>query len=155
MPTTHHPKCTLHLHLVPIDSPTHIYNYKGFHIKDITIHSPLFMCCPQCILYTCTYTNFKNLQNMRILYSHSILALPSCILRTVPGPLDRYQLHGSFLAMLNFSIQYENQLHLKSALWIHLNHIPINNMISIRYILLNKCHMENIVNTQGCRQCNI
>jgi hypothetical protein len=75
---------------------------NGVQIRDITFPSPLFMHCPQCIIYTYTYKTSKIFKNMRILCSHSILALPSCILRTVPCPLDLYQLHGSILELLDF-----------------------------------------------------
>ena len=133
-------------------SPTYMYNYKGFWIKDTTIPSPLFMHCPQCIIYTCTYTISNIIKKMRILCSHSIFALLGCILRTVLGPLDLYQLHGSILELLDFLVQYESQSCLKISLWLHLNHIPINDMISIMYILIKQWHMENIMSAQGCRK---
>jgi hypothetical protein len=82
--------------------------------------------------------NFKNIKNMRILCSHSILMLPGFILRIVLGPLDLYHLHDLIPELLDFSIQYANWSHLKFTFWIHLNHIPINDMIRIMYILLKQ-----------------
>jgi hypothetical protein len=71
------------------DSPAYMYNYKGLWIRDITIPSPLFMHCPQCIIYTCTYKISNIIKNMRILCSHSILALQVAS----SGP---YQVHWTF-----------------------------------------------------------
>jgi hypothetical protein len=115
-PTSHQPICT---------------TTKGFGSGDITILSPLFMHCPQCIIYTCTYKISKIFKHMRILYSHSILTLLSCILETVPGSLDLYHLHGSIPELLNFVIQYANRSHLKSSFCLHLNHIPIKDIIHV------------------------
>jgi hypothetical protein len=134
-------------------SPTYMYIYtynwyqrltklyvqlQRVRIRYITFPSPLFIHYPQCIIYICTYKISKIFKNMWILYVHSILALPSCILRTVPSPLDLYQLHGLILELFDSPIQYANQSHLEIAFWLHLNHILINNMISIRYIPFKK-----------------
>jgi hypothetical protein len=115
-----------------------MYNYKGLCIRDTTIPSPLFMHCPQCIIYTCTYKISKLFKNMRILCSHKILTLPGCIIKIILGTLDLYHLHDSIPKLLGFLIQYVNQSNLKSSFWLHLNHIPINDMISIRYTLLKQ-----------------
>jgi hypothetical protein len=107
-------------------------------IRDITFPFTLFMHYPHWIIYTCTYKITKIFEKMRILYPHSILTLPSCILGTVPVPLDLYQICDSIPKLFYFLIQYENRSHLKIPFWFHLNHIPINNMIRKRYILFNK-----------------
>jgi len=83
-----------------------IYATKnGVRIWDITFPSPLFMQCPQCIIFTCTYKTSKKIKKMRILCSHIILVLPSCILKNVPHPLYLYEIHGSILKLLDFSVQ--------------------------------------------------
>jgi hypothetical protein len=125
------------------NSPAYMYNYKGFWIGSITIPSPLFMHFPQCIIYTCTYTISNIIKNMRILCSHSILVLPGCIFRIVPSLLDLYQLHNSISELLGFSFQCANQSHLKSTFWLHLSHIPINDMINIRYMLKTTYFLSN------------
>jgi hypothetical protein len=78
----------------------------------------------------------KILKKMQLFYSHCILMLPSSVLKTVPGPLDLYKPYGSIPEMFDFSVQNAYQMHLESTFLLHLNHIPINNMISIRYIFL-------------------
>jgi hypothetical protein len=102
------------------------------------IPSPLFMHYPRCIIYTCTYNILKIFKHMRIIFSHSILALLGFILRTVLGPLDLYQLHESIPDIFDLPIQYANWSYLKYAFYIHLNYIPINDMINVRYIFLKK-----------------
>jgi hypothetical protein len=155
--TTHQPIWIISFTLVANDSPTHMDHYimhysgarktktshqpicattNGVRIRDITFPSPLFIHCPQCIIYTYTYKTSNFFKKMRILCSHSILVLPSCILKTIPCPLDLYQLHGSILELLDFPVQYEKWSQLKISFRLHLNHIPINDMINIRYILL-------------------
>jgi hypothetical protein len=157
----HNPPTSMYItfELVANDSPTYMDHYivhylgacknkmahqpicatkNGVRIREITFPSPLFMHCPQCIMYTYTYKTANIFKNMRMLYSHSIIALPSCILRTVPRPLDLYELHDSILEMLEFLVQYANRSHSKIPFWIHLNHIPINDMINIRYMLFNQ-----------------
>jgi hypothetical protein len=115
VPTTHHPKCTSTFKMGNNGSPAYMYNYKCS--RSGTLHSPppYFMHCPQCIVYTYTYNISKIFKKMWILYPNSILPLTCCILRTVPGPLDPYQLHVSILELFVFLIQYANQLHLKIA----------------------------------------
>jgi hypothetical protein len=58
------------------------------------------------------------------------------VFRSVPGPLDLYKPYGSIPELFDFSIQDAHQMHLESAFLLHLNNIPINNMISIRYVFL-------------------
>jgi hypothetical protein len=134
----HHPLFIHYIYTFYQSSQQPIYNYKGLWIRYITIPSPLFMNYRRCIIYTYTYKISNIIKKMRIFCMHSILALPGCILRTVPNILDLYHLHGSIMELLYFSIQYENRSHLKSSFGIHLKHIPINDMISIKYILLKK-----------------
>jgi hypothetical protein len=71
---------------------------------------------------------------MWVFCQHSILMLPSCILSVVPSQLDLYYPYGSIPELLDLSIQYAQRMHLKISFMLHLNHIPINDMISIRYI---------------------
>jgi hypothetical protein len=97
MPTTHHP--------TPPPPPP-----------------PLFMHYPRCIIYTCPYKTSKVLKNMWVLFPHSIHALPSCILRTILGPLDLYYPHGSIPDFFYFLVQYANRWHLKISFWLHLDY---------------------------------
>jgi hypothetical protein len=108
---------------------TNLYvQLQRVQIRDITFPSPLFIHCPQCIQYTSTYKISKILKNMQIVYPHIILTLPSCILKTGPGPLDLYQLHELTLELFYFPIQYANCSHLKIAFLLHLNHLPMINI---------------------------
>ena len=84
---------------------------------------------------------------MWVLYPHSIFIVPSCILKTVPGPLDLYYPYGSISQLLDLLIQYAHQLYSEVSLLLHLNHISINYMISIGYILFKQRYMEYIMNT--------
>jgi hypothetical protein len=127
----HQPIYTLHLYMVPMAHQPICVITKGFGSGPLQSPPP-YLCIILSASYTHVHTKFSKIfKNMRILYSHSILALPSCILRTVPGPLDLYQHHGLIMELLEFPIQYSNRSHLKYAFWIHLNRIPINNMINI------------------------
>jgi hypothetical protein len=56
------------------------------------LHSPPpYLCIVLSALYTHVHTKTsKVFKKMWVLCLHSILVLPSCILRTVPGPLDLY-----------------------------------------------------------------
>jgi hypothetical protein len=97
---------------------------------------PLFMHCPQCIIHSYISEFSKIFKKMRVFYLHCIFMLPSSILRTVPGPLNLYKPYGSVSELFDFLVQNAHWMHLKSAFLLHLNHIPINNMISIGYIFL-------------------
>jgi hypothetical protein len=97
---------------------------------------PLFMHCPQCIMYPYTTKFSKFFKNMRVLCSHCILMLPSSVFRYVPGPLDLYNPYGSIPKLFDFSIQDAHWMHLEIAFLLHLNNNPINNMITIEYIFL-------------------
>jgi hypothetical protein len=61
--------------------------------------------------------------------------LPSSIFRTVVGPLKFYQFYDLIPKNFKFSVQYVHRLDLKVSFWLHLNHIPINNMVRIMYII--------------------
>jgi hypothetical protein len=78
----------------------------------------------------------KILKTMWVFYLHCILMLPSSVLRTIQGPLDLYNPYGLIPELFDFLVQNAHRMHLKSAFLLHLDHIPINNMISIRYISL-------------------
>jgi hypothetical protein len=78
----------------------------------------------------------KILKKMWVFCPHCILMLPSSVLKIVPSPFDLYNPYGLILELFDFSIQNVYQMHLESAFLVHLNHIPINNMIIIRYIFL-------------------
>jgi hypothetical protein len=97
---------------------------------------PLFMHYLKCIIHPYITKFSKIFKNMRVLYPHYIFMLPSSILRTVPGPLNLYNPYGSFPELFDFLVQNAHRMHLKSTFLLHLNHIPVNNMISIRYIFL-------------------
>jgi hypothetical protein len=97
---------------------------------------PLFMHYPQCIMYPYTTKFKKFFKKMRVLCPHFILMLPSSGFRSVPGPLDLYKPYGSISELFDFSIQDAHRMHLESAFLLHLNNIPINNMIIIGYIFI-------------------
>jgi hypothetical protein len=97
---------------------------------------PLFMHCPQCIIHPYTIEFSKIFKKMWVFCPHCIFMLPSSILRIVLGPLDLYKTYGSVPKLLEFLVQNAHRMHLKSTFFLHLNHIPINNMISIRYIFI-------------------
>jgi hypothetical protein len=78
----------------------------------------------------------KILKIMLVFCLHCILMLPSSILRTILGPLELYKTYGSVPELFDFLVQNAYWMHLKSNFFLHLNHIPINNMISIKYIFL-------------------
>jgi hypothetical protein len=89
-------------------------------------------------MYTYTTKISKILKKMWVFFPHCILMLPSSVLRTVPGPLDLYKPYGPIPELFDFPVQNAYQMHLESVFLLHLNHILINNMISIRYIFLEK-----------------
>jgi hypothetical protein len=97
---------------------------------------PLIMHCPQCIINPYTTEFSKIFKKMRVFFPHFILMLPSSILGTIPGPLNLCKIYGSVPELLEFSVQNAHRMHLKSTFLLHLNHILVNNMISIRYIFL-------------------
>jgi hypothetical protein len=98
---------------------------------------PLFMHFPQCIMYPYT-TNVSKIpfKKMWVFFPHCIIMLPSSVFGSVPVPLDLYKPYGSIPELFDFSVQNAHWMHLESAFLLHLNNIPINNMISIRYVFL-------------------
>ena len=76
----------------------------------------------------------KIFKNMWVLRPYSVLVIPCHILRTVLGPLDLYKLNSWIPELFYFPVQYAHKMHLQDTFWFHLNHIPIDYMISIRYI---------------------
>jgi hypothetical protein len=75
---------------------------------------------------------------MRVFFPHGLFMLPSGILMTILGPLDLYKLDGLILKLLCFLVHNVYHMHLKSTFLLHLNHIPINNMINIKYIFIKQ-----------------
>jgi hypothetical protein len=125
----------------------------GFGLRDITIPSPIYALSS--VHHVPIYNKIsKILKKMWVFYPHCILMLPSSVPRTVPGPLDLYKPYGSIPELFEFPVQNAYQMHLKSAFLLHPNHIPINKMISIRYIFLEKRYMEYIMNRHRCMKCN-
>ena len=61
----------------------------------------------------------KILKKMQVFYLHCILMLPSSILRTVPGPLDLYNLYGLILELFDFPVHNAYQMYLVLALKIY------------------------------------
>ena len=103
-------------------------------LGDITIPSPYFF-----TILSTTYLHrinkiFKIFKKMRVLSPHNICMLPCRVLRTVPGPLDLYKPYSSIPEMFVVPVQYAHRMHLQDTFLFHLNHIPIDNMISIWYI---------------------
>ena len=106
----------------------------GVHNLGCYIPSPLFWHCPQCIYKM--EIKFSNLfKKLRVLCPHGIFMLPSSIFRTVAGPLNFYHLYNSILENFDFFVQYSHWLDLKVSLCLYLNHMSINNMVSIMNIL--------------------
>jgi hypothetical protein len=109
---------------------------KRLVLGDITIPSPYFF-----TVLSETYLHkvnkiFKIFKNMQVFFPHSILMFPCHVLRTVPGPLDLYKPYGYISKMIALPVQYAHRMHLQGTFLLHLNHIPINHMITISYILL-------------------
>jgi hypothetical protein len=101
------------------------------------LQSPPFIYALSLVHHVPIYNKIsKFLKKMWVFYPHCILMLPSSVLGTALGPLDLYNPYGSISKMFDFPVQNAYQMHLESAFLLHLNHIPINNMISIRYIFL-------------------
>jgi hypothetical protein len=99
---------------------------------------PLIFALSSVQLYTASASFSKIFKKMWVLCPHNICMLPCRILRTVLGPLDLYKLYSSIPELFSFLVQYAHRMHLQDTFWFHLNHIPINNMISIRYIFLKQ-----------------
>ena len=95
---------------------------------------PLIFALSSVQLYTTSARFSKIFKKMWVLYPHNLFMLPCHVLRTVPGPLDPYKLNSSILELFYFPVQYAHRMHLHDTFWFHLNHIPIDYMISIRYI---------------------
>jgi hypothetical protein len=112
----------------------HIYNslhitcsVTGLGLGDTTIPSPYFCTVLSAALHNIC-TPFKIFKKMWVLYPHNLFMLPCRVLKTVPGPLDLYKLHSLISELFSFPV------HLQDTFWFHLNRIPIDYMISIRYI---------------------
>jgi hypothetical protein len=125
-----------HLDHQPINTIKHHYNSMGDQPWDTTIPSPFFF-----TFLTETHLHninniFKIIKKMWVFCLHSIFMLPSCILGTIPGPLDLYKPYGSISELFDFLVQNAHQMHLESAFLLPLNHIPINNIIGLKYIFL-------------------
>jgi hypothetical protein len=63
---------------------------------------PLFMHCPQCIMYPYTTKFSIFFKKMWVFCPHCILMLPSSVFRSVPGPLDLYKPYGSIPELFDF-----------------------------------------------------
>jgi hypothetical protein len=149
VPTAHQPICTFTFTIGTNGSPSYMYNYKGFGLG--TLHSPpSYLCTVINAFYTHVHTKFQK-SSKRWEYSTCIGSSHSQVASSGPYQVHWtfYQLHDSIPELFGFSIQYANRSHSKIVFWLHLNHIPINNMISIREILFKQRYMENIMNTQG------
>jgi hypothetical protein len=140
--------CAVHAHTMPHDVHYQMKSKQLTNLSIFILHLqlglvegyynplPLFMHCPQCIIHPYISDFSKIFKNMRVFCPHCIFMLPSSILRVILGPLNIYKTYGLVPKMFDFPVQNVHQMHLKSALLLHFNHIPINNMISIRYIFL-------------------
>jgi hypothetical protein len=135
--TTHKPPAYKNLAHQPIK---HNYNsfqnmvYNGARPWGHYNPPPLIFALSSVQLYTASASFSKFFKKMRVLCPHNICMLPCHVLRTVPGPLDPYKLHSSIPELFYFPVQYAHRMHLQDTFWFHLNHIPIDYMISIRYI---------------------
>ena len=90
-------------------------------------------------IYTHIQPKFqKSSKYVWVFYPHSIFMLPICIFGTVLVPLDLYKLYGLIPELFDFLVHNVYQMYLESVFLLHLNHIPINNMIIMRCILLKK-----------------
>jgi hypothetical protein len=140
--------CIVHAHTMPhvvhyqmrskqlTNLSTFILHLQLGSVKGYYNPLPLFMHSPQCIIHPYISEFSKIFKTMWVFCPHCIFMLPSSILRTVLGPLNLYKPYGSSPELLEFPVQNVHRMHLKSAFLLHLNHIPINNMISIDYIFL-------------------
>ena len=140
--------CAVHAHTMPHDVHYQMRSKQLTILSIFILHLqlgsvegyynplPLFMHFPQCIIHPYISDFSKIFKNMRVFCPHCIFMLPSSILWAVPVPLNLYKPYGSVLELLEFSVQNVHRMHLKSAFFLHLNHILINNMISIKYIFL-------------------
>jgi hypothetical protein len=89
----------------------------------------------------------------QVLCLHGIFMLPSSIFRIVADPLNFYYLYILILEKFDFSVQYAHWLDLKVSLWLYLNQISINNMVSIMYIRFQQRDMKYIMHIHGSKQC--
>lgn len=110
----------------------------------MTLPSPLNQQCPQC----------SSNEQKWVCLPHGILQLPRNLIQTKVLALHLYQSDGSIIECSLFPAYDANMLHLELSLGFHLNHIPINNVIMIMYILFKQRDMKNIMSFHMCRQCN-
>lgn len=75
---------------------------------------------------------------MKVFLPHHFLMVPCSIFMTKKGPMHLYQGDGLILEHLEFLIKNTDWLDMKVSLNLHLNHVPINYMVSIRMILLKQ-----------------
>jgi hypothetical protein len=75
--------------------------------------------------------------------------LPSSIFRTEVGPLNLYQSYGSIPYHFDLPVQYAQWLDLKIFFSLHLNQIPINNMVRIMQIFFQQRDMKHIMHIHG------
>jgi hypothetical protein len=114
------------------------YNSEGARPWGITIPSPYFFTILSAIYLQNNNKISKIFKNMWVLCPHIIFMLPCCVLSTVPGPLEFYIPYSLILELLAFPVQYTDHMHLQDAFLLHLNHIPIDYMIIIKYIFIKK-----------------
>jgi hypothetical protein len=138
--------CTVHAQTMPHDVHYHMRSKQLTSLSIFILHLqlgsvegyynpiPLFMHYPQCIIHPYISDFSKIFKKMQVFCSHFIVMLLSSILRVIPGQLNIYNPYGLVPELFDF--QNVHQMHLKSAFLLHLNHIPINNMISMRYIFI-------------------
>jgi hypothetical protein len=108
------------------------------HILGVLQSPPLIFALSSVQLSHSIHNISKIFKKMWVFCSHSIFMFPCCILRTVPGPLDLYESYGSIPELFFFPVQYAHRMHLQDTFLFHMNHIPIDYMISIRYIFIKK-----------------
>jgi hypothetical protein len=130
-------KCAYKNDIKTTHLPKYIFIYITIRFGLGTLQSPPLIYALSSVHHVPIYNKISKIpKKMWVFCLHCILMLPRSILRTVPGPLDLYKPYGLILELFDFTVQNAYQMHLKSTFLIHLNHIQINNMISIMYIFL-------------------
>ena len=109
------------------------FQYHG--VKTGMLHSP-----PPSLALSSV---FYKIEQKWMCQSHGILQLPCSLFRTVVLPLHLYLYNGSIPEHCDIPVEDAHWLDSKLSLEFHLNHIPINHMVRIMYIVLKQRNMKN------------
>jgi hypothetical protein len=121
--STHQPKeCTIRLSWIPKECAIHLSRSPTQLARTLRCGSG-------------TLFAQNGILHLRVLCPHVFFMLPGSIFRTVTGPLNLYHPYGFIPNHFDFPVQDVYWFHLEILFVLHLDHIPINDMIIIRYIL--------------------